>query len=188
MQEKENQRVVITKRMLLEALLGLLEKKHIGEVSVTELCAKAGINRATFYKHYGTPNDILAEVARRYTREMLLLQEKGDRRSIRQIIEDNCQLMHDNRKIICMLVKNSMERDTAVRVLMRLFEGADAPYIIDMSAFDEVERRLTITYIANGCYSLIEKWIMEEIDKTPHQIAELLYRICTRGWINDSRG
>ena len=90
MERTENQRVRLTKRLLLEALLLLIEKKHISQVSVTELCAKAGINRATFYKHYGTPNDILSEVSRRYTREMLHLQENAGEKNIAQIIEANC--------------------------------------------------------------------------------------------------
>lgn len=185
MEQTENQRVRLTKRLLLDALLSLLEKKHIREVSVTELCAAAGINRATFYKHYGTPNDILSEVSRRYTAEMLHFQENAQDKNILQLIEENCSFMYENRRIIRLLVKNGMEREMAVKVLMRLFEGAVSPPLMDMSRFDEDERRLTITYIASGCYSLLEKWIMEDIDKTPHQIAQLLHHICTRGWINE---
>ena len=58
---------------------------------------------------------------------------------------------------------------------------------MDMSGFDADERLLTLTYIANGCYSLLEKWIVDELDKTPHEIAELLYRICTSGWIDERK-
>lgn len=185
MEQTENQRVRITKRLLLEALLSLLEKKHISQVSVTELCAKAGINRATFYKHYGTPNDILSEMSHRYTQEMLHFQENSSGKSIAQLIEENCVFMYENRQSIRILIKNSMEREMAAQVLMKLFENAPSPPLLDMSGFDEQERRLTVAYIANGCYSLLEKWIMEDVQKTPHEIAQLLYRICTGGWLNE---
>ena len=36
--EKENQRVVVTKRLLKEGLLRLLENKNIDKINVTELC------------------------------------------------------------------------------------------------------------------------------------------------------
>lgn len=49
--EKNNQRVVLTKRLFKEGLLRLLENKGMDEISVAELCRESGINRATFYRH-----------------------------------------------------------------------------------------------------------------------------------------
>ena len=52
MARKENQRITLTKKLLQEGLLRLLETKRLDKISVTELCREAGINRATFYNHY----------------------------------------------------------------------------------------------------------------------------------------
>lgn len=49
---KDDQRVTLTKRLLQEGLLRLLETKEIDKINVTELCRESGINRATFYRHY----------------------------------------------------------------------------------------------------------------------------------------
>ena len=49
---KDDQRTKLTKRLLREALLLLLEKNDINKIAVTQLCQQAGINRATFYRHY----------------------------------------------------------------------------------------------------------------------------------------
>ena len=54
---KENQRMVVTKRMLKEWLLRPLDNIH-----VNELCRESGINRATFYRHYETPQDVLVSL------------------------------------------------------------------------------------------------------------------------------
>lgn len=62
MERKENQRIILTKRMLKEALLKLMETKSIQKISVSELCKEAGINRVTFYNHYSAPSDILTEM------------------------------------------------------------------------------------------------------------------------------
>ncbi|MBP3434399.1 MAG: TetR/AcrR family transcriptional regulator, partial [Clostridia bacterium] len=59
---KENQRVALSKRLLKEALVRLLEKKKLDNITVFELCAEAGINRATFYRHYGIPKDLLLDL------------------------------------------------------------------------------------------------------------------------------
>lgn len=59
---KENQRVMLTKRLLKESLLSLLKEKRIEKISISELCKEAGINRSTFYKHYDTQYDLLYEL------------------------------------------------------------------------------------------------------------------------------
>lgn len=47
-----------------EAFLELLEKKDFSYITVKEICEKAGVNRSTFYLHYETVSDLLAESAR----------------------------------------------------------------------------------------------------------------------------
>lgn len=44
-----------------EAFLALLEQKDFAYITVKELCQKAGVNRSTFYLHYETVGDLLAE-------------------------------------------------------------------------------------------------------------------------------
>ena len=48
MEAKENQRITLTKRLLKESLVRLMEAKSLQKISVSELCKDAGINRATF--------------------------------------------------------------------------------------------------------------------------------------------
>lgn len=48
----EDLRVRKTKRALSEAFASLLQEKHFEEITINELCDKAEIRRATFYKHY----------------------------------------------------------------------------------------------------------------------------------------
>ena len=47
-----------------EAFLKLLEEKDLAYITVKEICEKAGVNRSTFYLHYETVSDLLAESAR----------------------------------------------------------------------------------------------------------------------------
>ena len=44
-----------------KAFLQLLEKKDFAYITVKELCEAAGVNRSTFYLHYETMGDLLAE-------------------------------------------------------------------------------------------------------------------------------
>lgn len=44
-----------------QAFLELLEKKDLEYITVKEICEAAGVNRSTFYLHYETIGDLLAE-------------------------------------------------------------------------------------------------------------------------------
>ncbi len=50
--KKEDLRVKKTKRALLESFFALLNEKTFEEITINELCERADVRRATFYKHY----------------------------------------------------------------------------------------------------------------------------------------
>lgn len=58
-EKKQDARVRYTKMMIRNSLLELLSTKPIAKITVTEICERAGINRATFYAHYSDPSDLL---------------------------------------------------------------------------------------------------------------------------------
>lgn len=65
-----NQRVAVTKRMVKEGLVRLLQKKPLEKINITELCQEAGINRTTFYRYYELPRDILTEMQDEFFEEI----------------------------------------------------------------------------------------------------------------------
>jgi len=65
-------RVRYTKMVLQQALLHLLQAKHIDKVTIKELCEEAKINRGTFYLHYTTPNDLLMEIEQQFIDENMI--------------------------------------------------------------------------------------------------------------------
>ncbi len=50
--EKEDLRIVRTRKLLSNTLLDLMQEESIEKISVIDLCNKAMINRATFYAHF----------------------------------------------------------------------------------------------------------------------------------------
>ena len=49
---KEDLRVVRTRKLLCKALFELLEEVPFDKISVTDICDKAMVHRATFYNHF----------------------------------------------------------------------------------------------------------------------------------------
>lgn len=60
---KSESRYFATAARMDEAFLALIEKKDFAYITVKEICEHAGVNRSTFYLHYETVADLLAESA-----------------------------------------------------------------------------------------------------------------------------
>ena len=60
--DRTDRRVVRTKRSIRMALTKLLASKPLGEITVTELCKAADINRKTFYNYYSDVSMVVDEI------------------------------------------------------------------------------------------------------------------------------
>src|SRR5262245_10990601 len=60
----EDVRAKRTEKLLLSALIELTVQKGFAAVTVSDLTKEAGINRATFYRHYQDKFDLLNHYAR----------------------------------------------------------------------------------------------------------------------------
>lgn len=58
---KEDLRVRKTKQALNSAFAELIKQKPFEDISINELCNKAGVRRATFYKHFKDKYDFVTE-------------------------------------------------------------------------------------------------------------------------------
>lgn len=59
---KISRRILMTKKLIKNSLIELLENKSIQKVTVTEICANAQINRSTFYAYYNSPYDLMISI------------------------------------------------------------------------------------------------------------------------------
>ena len=57
--KKEDARVIKTKERLLTSFQDILDDKKFEDITVNEICNKANVRRATFYKHFADKYDFL---------------------------------------------------------------------------------------------------------------------------------
>ena len=75
MEKKLDLRVQKTRSALTSALYQLMCQKSLDDITVTELCEKAVIRKATFYKHFGDKTELLVYMIREMQR---LAKENND--------------------------------------------------------------------------------------------------------------
>ncbi len=179
---KENQRVAISKRLLKEALLRLLKEKDISQISITELCQEAEINRATFYRHYNVPQDVLVDI------EMELLDKA-------QNIAPHPASAKDAMPYLEKLFTYIYDNMDVVRILIQAKADDNLMHILDLSNFSILKTKLDATdnppldkanikllsaFIGGGGYYLVRAWLMDDIEKSPKEIAQFTYELLNR--------
>lgn len=173
-----NQRVMLTKRLLKENLLKLLQKKRINQVSVKELCENSGINRSTFYAHYGEPRDVLVDIEKDFTEEILNLVPKSGELSKKEYLLKICELLYSHIELERILFINNSDED-----ITKLFENAyfnfcDLEQYWENEVFiSEKDKVFASVFINYGMYHVLKKWLITDSKTTPNEMAELLGRI-----------
>lgn len=157
---KNDQRVTLTKRLLREGLFRLLDKTELNKISVTQLCAESGINRATFYRHYGEPCDILNDVKYEIFQEVATFAKKATTKAdTRKWLECTCCYFYEHSEILKTLFRYRTD-DEFVMFLNERF-NEQYPDLMKKENFTDMDddtMRLGTFYYAGG-YLLYPKTV-----------------------------
>ncbi len=179
MSSTENQRVRITKRLLQENLIEILKTKSIQQVSVTELCRAAGVNRSTFYAHYSIPLDVLSDVKEEFANRLAAsLDQIRAENSPRHFLTVICAYLYEHRELERIILANSNDDEVLEAALASSFQvwGTASPFL-QVQNMDEEAQRLAVVFYYHGIFRVIREWIRRDIQKTPGEVADILYAI-----------
>ena len=176
---KSDQRVIITKMMLKEALLKLLHTRQLNKITITDLCRESGINRATFYRHYEEPKDILNEIRYSIFEDIKNIEKQSNINSSEdQLLEQVCQYFFENRELLNILFKYRNDEDFVLLIneicRQRIPHLRKLGYMKD---YDDESLKLSTCYFAGGIYYILRQWLSEPIEKSPKEIARIIQNV-----------
>lgn len=185
---KENQRIVLTRRMLREGLLRLMERKPLDKISVSELCSESGINRATFYRHYEAPRDVLNDMERELISGLDIdICKMSDTHDIVHYFEMALEYIYDHADMLKILLKNRSDEELTLMInemCGRIFFLKSRLSIARELDMDDI--KLISAYSVGGVYFLLRQWLLGDIQKTPKEISRLVLRMLSIGGGSDA--
>lgn len=144
---------LISKSCFQAALIQLLDKKEINDISVSELTRRAGISRTAFYSHYQTVDDVLSEIIDEELTEL--------NNSVWEAInrEEDCfpqiiQKIKDNYDMYSLLMRSNIENTAFFKMrdyVKRTYPSLDRKtYYMLISAIGSL-RGIILEWFINGC-------------------------------------
>ena len=186
MQNKDDLRVIRTKKALSDAFIELLNNKTFDEVTVNELCDKAGIRRATFYKHYSDKYDFLTSYTRslrdRFENSVWKSKKPGATKEYYVAYAKRLVLfISENSKAIDNVVKSSLFHSVISVIVEQNYkdtcERLNASVASGMKLNASVE--VTASMCAGGVANAIYNWLKNGKSISTEELAEQIGAVVT---------
>ena len=183
-EKKQDARVRYTKMVIRNSLLELLRIKPIAKITVTEICERADINRATFYAHYSDPSDLLhsleSEVIEDVTRWVRpALTAVGS--DLKDVLTRLVEYIGENADICSVLLSDKGDNSFQSKVV-KVIEGQFISSWASARQISQEDAEYLYTFIALGSVGLIRKWLAEGTVKPASEKAELILKISNAGY------
>jgi len=112
-EQKTDLRVIKTHKALTDAFWQMLSEKKFEDIAVNELCDRAMVRRATFYKHFADKFDFFAFVVRGKQAEFdtQIWQQTDDARpqsSYLGVIQHTLDFLNSNKKLAQTVLESNM--------------------------------------------------------------------------------
>ena len=187
--KKLDRRVRRTRRLLRAALFELMGEKGYDTLTIQEITDRADLNRATFYLHYGSKDELLADGLEASFDELVvqfdeLSPEKPAWDDVSSIL---LTFRHtaEHADLYKMLLSDKGSSYIIFRILNytaaygrkqlqdSMPPGTPLPVTADLVCY----------HIAGSLFALLSWWLQNDMPYTPEYMAEMTRRLCAEGTV-----
>ena len=173
-----------------EAFLALLEEKDFAYITVKEICERAGVNRSTFYLHYETVNDLLAESARYIIGKLIANMPQDTAAFFEKLQTRPLEELHlitpeyltpylNSVKEHSRIFRTAVEHSSVLGmddVYLALNHHVFTP-ILDRFHIPQSEQKYMMPFYIHGLMGIINEWLKEDCKDSVEHIISVM-QIC----------
>lgn len=181
---KEDRRIQYTKMIIKDSFTELINTKSLNRITVKELCEKASINRATFYRYYSDIYDLS-----KYLEEEMIAQQTASLRSAMtsekfDVNELTAQFLciltflMENLKFYKFFFKTRLESETLKKIIQNSHDIAYNKLLVRYGTdFDFTKFEYSFEFSKQGTLGLVGKWLNADCPETPEVITEIVVKL-----------
>ncbi len=188
--KKEDRRVRRTKKLLTQALMELLGKKQINEITVKELTDLADMNRGTFYLYYRDIFDMLEKIEAELFQKLDVIaqtHEHGDlAQQVKPILLDLFHFINENQEMCRVLLSPNGDMNFLHRLYEAIRERSLEIWKDQVGGLAEKEFDYRYSFVIFGCAGMIRAWVNRNCLETDIQMAELADKLIRQGILTEA--
>lgn len=165
MERKPYKNSIENQKYIVLALAEIMETKPFHEISVTEVCKKAGVSKNTFYRHFESLSDVIYKSIGEINDRMIEKYSKVNHQSAYDFILYTCNIWYENR----MLYKGFTQEEV-VYIIHNMIKK-DVEIFLDHRGIADKENRLFCDFFATVFCMFLCWWSREGFSEFPEEIA-----------------
>ena len=173
MANKVDVRIVKSKESLMSALIGLMGKKKLEELTISEICQEADVNRNTFYSHYSSVRELFDEMNGKYLEALFASAKVFDEPNDSTI--KNLVNVLDKMKEKGNLTKIIFSESNSIKHLNTLLQILFPTSIIDNLKIENLSLEECHAFLIGGITSLILRWIENDFQESPKNFGRKIF-------------
>lgn len=172
---KTDRRVKYTKAALKQSLLELMRERPINKITVTEVCARADINRNTFYAHYLSPFDLLAQIQNELLEEIQAsIQRKLDSQDVTSLLREIFHSIENNGDLCKILFSERGDKEFLRRIVNTARDQSMAEWRRVARGVPDSQLEMFYTFTANGSVGVIEEWVRADMRQSSDELVQFI--------------
>ncbi len=178
-ERRESRRVRMTKRLMKDALLELLEQQELVNITVTAICEAADVHRSTFYKYYKDQADLLRDLEQDYLDQVPMPSRNSGQWSEEQLLAETTaffEYVKRNERAFRVLLSES----TSSNFPALLIDLLRTKYAEPGGDEDNATSCYKELYIACGTVGMLREWVNTGFPISSRLIAEMMYHFSAR--------
>ncbi len=152
------------KQHITKALISLMSKKKINDISISEICEKAQVGRASFYRNYDSKEEVIQHHTDALINDWAEAIEKDPSASIYNFFQSLFQHFQKNQTFYKILYKQNVSSMILAAIRNRLNMNND----IDVNTF------YSRAFTAYGIFGWIDVWFANGMKETPEELNKII--------------
>ncbi len=173
MANKVDVRIVKSKESLMSALVDLLNKKKLEDLTISEICQEADVNRNTFYSHYTSVRELFDEMNGKYMETLFASAKMFDEPNDSNI--KNLLSVLEKMKERGNLTKIIFAESNSIKLLNNLLQFLFSFSIIDNSKSEYLSLEECNSFLIGGISNLILRWIENDFQESPKNFGRKIF-------------
>lgn len=173
---KVDKRVLNTKETITRVFSELLKEKSIDEISVTEICQKAKINRGTFYSHYKDPYDLRLKIQDTFLNKFksnfapLLFTRSTENLTNFDLIYSIILFLKTNKETVDIIVdRNGRDQLFLNEIIKSGYQFVTFVYPKVFSSYSNEDISYFYSFVSGGSVQILLEWIQNNME-TPMEV------------------
>ena len=175
-----DRRIKYTKKIIKDCFFELLSEKDINKITVSELCNKADINRATFYRYYIDIYDLLEKIQGEFINELKELSSEKDY-TVFTFSKEMLQVFLNNKELLNINFKTKNHIYFLSEFLDIAYDKCKNKWSKEINNLDEKNIEFAATFIFNGAIGVINYWVQNEFNDSIDYIAKTIEELSYNG-------